>query len=175
MGERGNEKEELEIAGTHLNTANVSKSLNGSKCYNGKILAKRQCRPWNMKLSFRTCTNFEYLDIAHINAKCFVLMVNRCGSLWNGLVDAARFLSIAVFRQFFQVFFLLWCVWFLFLFWVAKSVLCSQKWDAKLFYFGFSHNRDGRTLTRTQTTHPNTKNKYEKNATFFFCDPYLGQ
>lgn len=92
--ERGNEKEELEIAGIHLNTANVSKSLNGSKCYNGKILAKRQCRPWNMKLSFRTCTNFEYLDIAHINAKCFVLMVNRCGRF--GMVSSmlpALFLS----------------------------------------------------------------------------------
>lgn len=73
-GERKREKEsrewvkkELEIAETHFNTANVSKSLNGSKCYNGKILVKRHCRPWNMKLSFRTCINFEYLDIVHIN------------------------------------------------------------------------------------------------------------
>lgn len=38
-------------------------SLDGSKCYNGKLLAKHQCHPWNMKWLFRTCTNFESLLI----------------------------------------------------------------------------------------------------------------
>lgn len=39
-------------------------SFNGSKCYNGKLLAKHQCHPWNMKWLFRTCTNFESLLIS---------------------------------------------------------------------------------------------------------------
>lgn len=113
-------------------------SFNGSKCYNGKLLAKHQCHPWNMKWLFRTCTNFESHFISPprsrvemLCARCVFVCAYACVPMVNMICGLCAFFwldfsnGLSSYLVYFFLFFSLLVVWCPFYdgscFWVAKN------------------------------------------------------
>lgn len=138
-------------------------SFNGSKCYNGKLLAKHQCHPWNMKWLFRTCTNFESHFISPprsrvemLCARCVCVCLCVCT---DGQYDM-RFVCVFLARFFKWTF-----VVFSFLFFFSLLVVWCPFYDGSCFWVAKNGTQNGFILDfRIIATKPEKKAKNKNNT-----------